>query len=103
MEKYSILQDALSFLSVDLDVSSLLDPPASFTLDLDSLFSLALTASKSFTKSRKSDGMILFTRGPQKGALEETEIYSVVIGRSVSQVAGTSPFCRAVKVFLVQE
>ena len=62
-----------------------------------------LTASKSFTKSSKSDRMILSTRGPQKETLEETKIYSIVIGPSVSQVAGASPFCRAVKVFLVQE
>lgn len=61
-----------------------------------------LTASKSFTKSSKSDRMILSTRGPQKETLEETKIYSIVIGPSVSQVAGASPFCRAVKVFLVQ-
>ena len=46
--------------------------------------------------------MILSTRGPQKETLEETKIYSIVIGPSVSQVAGASPFCRAVKVFLVQ-
>jgi hypothetical protein len=37
--------------------------------------------------------------GPQK----ETKIYSNVMGPSVSQIAGASPFCRALKVFLVEE
>jgi hypothetical protein len=62
------------------------------------------SASETFTKSSKSLYRIaFFTRGPQKETLAETKIYSIVMGPSVSQIAGASPFCRALKVCLVEE
>jgi hypothetical protein len=42
------------------------------------------------------DRTIFFLRGQQKETLEETKIYSIVMGPSVSQVAVASLFCRAV-------
>jgi hypothetical protein len=73
-------------------------------LNLNSTNCPTPAASRFITKRSKFlDRTIFFRRGPQKGTLEGTRIYSIVMGPSVSQVAVASPFCRALKVFLVEE
>jgi hypothetical protein len=69
-----------------------------------SLPSVAPSRYETVTKSSKSLYRTgFFASEPREGALAETKIYSIVMGPSVSQIAVASPFCRALKIFLVEE